>query len=440
MNMFPWSSPRRQARLHASLLSLACLTAATAGSDPACAPPPSGALAWYPAEGHADDLAGFHNGHAANGAAYTDGFVGQAFTFDGDDDVVGTDVGSAEQRAVRNTFSYELWARPGKILGNCPQSNTSNCSSNSLSWAIFPYHGDQDAPANEVGRGAGIGIAIGTDGVCVGEHAAFLVDCLARLDVPIQDWTHIAVVVENRIPRIYLDGVLAHTGIPAGKEFVFASWQVMGTGLSLGQYRGELDEVTVYGRALSDAEIATVAGAAGAGKCRPECPVSRTDDGWQGALVTTHSGVTSSAPDGMFGATGLSPESDTTLFLDAQADGTVHSIEWETATPLSLAGFGLFAFHDSLENTQRAFRRVRLQGRPLGGAYVDLYDQPIQLPYAPDSRELHRCVNLRPRLLQQFRAEFTQHGASAFSGPRVVELDAVGLPERVFRDGFEAPL
>jgi hypothetical protein len=125
------------------------------------------------------------------------------------------------------------------------------------------------------------------------------------------------------------------------------------------------------------------------------------------------------------------------LFLDGQPAGTVHTIEWQTSTPILFNGFGIAAFHEAPTNVQRAFRQFRLESRPIGGGYQAVYDSPVVVPYAPASRDLVHCVNLRPHLAQQFRASFTQEAAAAFSGPRVLELDARVLPDQLLADGFE---
>lgn len=404
----------------------------------ACLAPADDAILWLSGERNGHDLVGVHNGTAFGDLVYVSGIVGEGFRFDGVDDGIATDTTIAEQRTLREAFTYEFWARPDRPLGTCAQSNGSNCSGADLAWAVFPLHGDAQAPGEEIGDGAGIGIAVGTDGVCVGEHAPFLVDCLARIDTPLDDWTHIAVVVEDRTPRIYLDGQPAHVGIASAKAFVFASWFQFGHAAPLGNYRGDLDEVTLYGRALQDEDIAALFAAGSTGKCRPECARQRSDDAWQGASVTAHSGLRSSAPDGMFGAQDISPETDSTLFADGVPEGTVHSIEWETADPVLLAGFGIFAMHDPLDNPIRAFRHLVLQARAEADApFQTLYAQPVLVPYGANSRELVECVNLRPGRWRQFRAEFTQGGAAGFSGPRVMELDAIALPDLLFEDGFE---
>ncbi len=429
-------NPRRRAM--AVGISFTIAMALTPVVAQQCAAVPSGAIAWYRAERNADDSAGFYNAGLYQGASYATGQVGEAFHLDGvNDQIYGDIVTGAEQRAVRNAFTYELWARPSRTLGNCTQAAGSNCSGNNLAWAIFPTHGDNSGPPQENGLAAGVGLAIGTDGICAGTHATNLVDCLARIDTPISSsvFTHIAVVVENKTPRIYVNGVLAQTGVPSGKSFVFASWQMLGF-TSLGGFGGELDEVTVYGRALSDAEIAAQFAAGSAGKCPAACTFNeRHDDAWEGATLLAISGLRSSDTTGMFGG-GLSlPEPTATLFADNQLDGTVHFIEWQSAEAVTLRGFHVLASHDGPTNTQRGFRHLRVQARETGTTFQTVYDSDVVVPYGPTG-ELNRCINLRPVHAKEFRAEFTQEGPAGFSGPRVIEMDGVGNID-LFRDGFE---
>jgi Concanavalin A-like lectin/glucanases superfamily len=401
-----------------------------------CTAPPSGQIYWLAADGEYDDHAGFYNGSMSGPVDFVPGMVGSAVRFDSDTDVVFPSVDIVEMRAVRNNFTYELWARPTAATSVCPESQNGNCSGVEHRVAIFPQHGETNAPPGEASLAAGIGLVIGTNAVCVMAHSSFHLPCLLRFDTSINDWIHIAVVVQDKQPRLYLNGVLVRTGLTSPKEFVFASWNVIGSGLSLGKYRGDLDEVSLYGRVLSDAEILAIFNAGSAGKCKSTCTVERANDAWQGAQVTNHSGLRSTDASGMFGGENASPEPTSTLFADGQPDGTVHSIEWQTAQPISLGGFDVFAFHDSVSNFQRGFRHLNLQARQIGGSFVTIYDAPVVVPYASASRELRRCVNLRPLLAQQFRAEFTQQGPPGFSGPRVVELDAIA-PDRIFAHGFE---
>ena len=420
-------------------LCIACALAAGAAQAQECIPTPSGAVYWLAGERNFDDLAGFHNGQdVGSGVTFAAGEVGDAVHFDGNMQRIYTDTAYAEERAVRTAFTIEFWAQPTASMPSCEESNSGGCAL-SMPWAVFPEHGANSAPPGEENLAAGIGVAVGTNGVCAGEHSANLLPCLSRLDAPISGWTHVAVVVENRIPRIYLNGVLAHTGIASDREFVFASWTVLGSvGISgYGDYVGELDELTIYDRALGDDEIAGLFAAGSAGKCKPDCAVERTDDLWQGAEVTANTPLESDRADCMFGATDCAPEPTTTLFADGLPDGTVHSVEWQTATPVTLGSLGLYALHESVD-AERSFRHVLVQAREIGGDFATIYESNVVVPYGQGTqgRELLRCPRVRPVHAQQFRAEFVQNGEGTSSGPRVAELDGI-VHDPIFGNGFE---
>ena len=53
-----------------------------------CVAPPSGLVSWWQGEGDANDQMSHNTGTLVNGAAFTTGKVGQAFSFDGVNDYV----------------------------------------------------------------------------------------------------------------------------------------------------------------------------------------------------------------------------------------------------------------------------------------------------------------------------------------------------------------
>lgn len=278
---------------------------------------------------------------------------------------------------------------------------------------------------------------------------------MLRHDTTIDDWTHVAVVVEDRQSRLYLDGALARVGLQSLREHVYASWEGIGSGWTLGSFAGDLDEVSVYDRALGDAEIAAIVAAGSAGKCRATCGgggTGATDDLWdvaRGGTVIASSELHSTAgeqdsfaTDSFGAATTAAIEPGMTIFRDQDPDGSLHFIEWSTPAVFELTGFRLHAAHDEAPQ-QRAFRAFRLLARGVDrGDYTTLYSGPAGVPY-PDagevlanSRELTRCPKLRPFPAREFRAEFTQDGGCLPCGPRVIELDGFG-PDSIFADGFE---
>jgi len=429
------STPRRGLRhLLRTSPCLAMLFAGGVAIAQTCVAPPSGRVYWLAADGDLDDRARFYNGFAGGDVPFVPGKVGEAVNFDSDQDVVATDVTDDEQKALENTFTWELWARPTDTTPDCAEGAEGNCSGVAQRYAIFPLHGDFPDDA-------GLGLVIGTNAICVSEHAGFHLPCLLRYDTTISDWTHIAVVVDDRTPRLYVNGVLVRTGVQSARTHVYASWNTIGSGRGLGRFRGDLDEVSLYDRVLTGAEIQGIFAAGSNGKCKPACEIESHFDAFEHAQVTATSGILSNIPDGLFGASNALPEVDSLLFQDNMPDGFSHSIEWRTAAPVELDHFSLSGFAGQPSTFQRAFRDFKLFARDTGtGQFVPVYDSPVRTPYpviGGDYR-LHRCANVRPRVAQDFRAQFIQHGEGPFFGPRVMELDGFA-PDLIFADAFESP-
>jgi len=78
-----------------------------------CVAAPLGVVAWWRAEGDANDTTGTHAGELLYGAAFAPGRVGQAFSFDG----VRSRVSIPDSAAFRltNSLSFEGWIRPASL-------------------------------------------------------------------------------------------------------------------------------------------------------------------------------------------------------------------------------------------------------------------------------------------------------------------------------------
>ena len=66
----------------------------------------------------------------------------------------------------------------------------------------------------------------------------------------IDTWTHVALVYEDREPRLYLDGHLVKVGQRGTRPLVHAFTDRIG-GMAFGYFHGKLDEVRIYNHALS---------------------------------------------------------------------------------------------------------------------------------------------------------------------------------------------
>ena len=175
------------------------------------------------------------------------GIASIALNFDGVDDQM---FSSPFVTGVADTFTIEFWAKPTATRDAQAESTSGTSATSGQRYAIYPIHG---ANFGDQFVHAGVGVSVGTNGVSVGEHGAFYAPCVLNFDTTLSDWTHVAVVYDNRVPRLYLNGTLVRTGL-SGPRITHP-----GTGISeflpFGAYAGTLDEIRVWSVALSPAQI-----------------------------------------------------------------------------------------------------------------------------------------------------------------------------------------
>jgi carbonic anhydrase/acetyltransferase-like protein (isoleucine patch superfamily) len=137
---------------------------------------------------------------------------------------------------------------------------------------------------------------------------------------------------------------------------------------------------------------------------------------------------------GMFG-----PLGPYTIFEDYLPAGTIHSVEWQTAQPIKLTSFNLFANHDHIpefDANNRGFSAFRLFAQdPVTSNFELLAEVFPSNPYddTPGNTAsggfLALSIDVAPTVAQVFRAEFVQYGDYTFSGPRIQELDGFGVAD-----------
>jgi hypothetical protein len=258
--------------MHSKLVQLTVLTiasiAVTAYSG-TCIAPSSGLVAWWPGDGDAKDFAGSNHGTLVNGATFAPGLVGQAFHFDGDDDVVRLS-NSPELQPV--SITVETW-----IKGTSPNAYqyalSKTFSGGNPSYAI--YTGGDRTLYFFVTVGANTIVASPSGGPGVWDG----------------DYHHVVGTYDGNFVRLYVDGVLVGGGTPANgiiqygnsseNELFIGNLQAASTPYAL---RADIDEISVYNRALSGAEIAALHAVGSAGKCKPQCvsPPSGLVSWWPG--------------------------------------------------------------------------------------------------------------------------------------------------------------
>ena len=223
-----------------------------------CTPPPSGLVAWWTGDGTAADLLGTNHGNLNGGVMFTNGQVRQAFSFDGTTGWV--QIPPADAFNPSGPFSVECWIK-GSPSQSSPQSlivDKSHGFVDGTGWGL------QTAP-NGVGKAQffyGVG-SVATPFPLVTTLSSVLDD----------QWHHLAGVWTGAQLQIYQDGVLQdtlnQTTLPANNSREVEIGRSWGGGIPTRFFRGLIDELAYYNRALSSNDVAAIFNAGAAGKCKP---------------------------------------------------------------------------------------------------------------------------------------------------------------------------
>jgi len=232
-----------------------CALIAGPAAAQTCIEPPAGLLGWWPGDGDSIDLQSGLHGVAVNGASYSPGLVGEAFDFNGVDDGRDDRVDlPASALDGLGDFTVEMWVQSEDDQG---------------AWL-----------SGATDRGVGIdNEALLFQGVN-GFQAAVRSQSTGALPIFLNDgaWHHLAYMRSGAMGMLYVDGVAMDA-----RSVPTEPLEIGPGGLMLGQEQdclggcfdpeqaldGRVDELAIYDRALSEAEIVAIVDAREAGKCKP---------------------------------------------------------------------------------------------------------------------------------------------------------------------------
>jgi uncharacterized protein (TIGR03437 family) len=228
-----------------------------------CTKPAAGLVAWYRAEGDANNAVGGSNGVLQSDVAFSAGKVGLAFDLDGVDDFVKVPASSSLDVGARNGLTIDLWINPDDLSTRMPlvewnsgtgqagqrahlwQSVNCGVTCQNLPGALYANLGSMSGDAKVIQTGAGV--------------------------IKQNEFQHIALTYDKAsgLARLYHNGNIvseANLGSfnPQTESDLYFGSQ---PGSSAPLFKGSIDEIDIHNHALSQSEIQAIFNAGSAGKC-----------------------------------------------------------------------------------------------------------------------------------------------------------------------------
>jgi concanavalin A-like lectin/glucanase superfamily protein/VCBS repeat protein/Ig-like domain-containing protein/FG-GAP repeat protein len=247
--------------------TLTVLTNATPFPPPSCDPAPLGLVSWWPGEGNADDIVGTNNGILQGGVTFAPGEVGQAFVLDGFSGSIRVPASPSLDVGQSGGFTVEAWINPANLnLQELFEWNQNNG---------VPYGAGQIGVHMEINESSGDGSfwgdivdTTGTSHYFNSATGLITTNVFQDLAMTYDKTTGLGVLYRNGIVV-----ATANLGVftPQTSFDFFMGNRPSGffTGI---YFHGEMDEPTIYNRALSIHEIAAIYNAGRAGKCSTTTP------------------------------------------------------------------------------------------------------------------------------------------------------------------------
>ncbi len=254
-----WFAPKRSVRHKRSLLApmrrgpsfRPQLETLEARDCPAVATTPAGLVGWWSGDGNANDIAGNTPGTLLNGTSFAQGLVGQAFSFDGKNDLV--DIGGTY--SIQGARTIEAWVFPGQNTGYGLPIFTGGTSG----------HGDFFGIAGTSGSAA-----VGKYELYVDHWGSTAYD--SNLALTPNAWNHVAMTYDGSTVRFYVNGVAGSAVTGKLYDYDLNTCDIGGNRIggssTKASMNGLIDEASFYNRALTAAEVQSIylAGADGKNK------------------------------------------------------------------------------------------------------------------------------------------------------------------------------
>jgi CSLREA domain-containing protein len=231
-------------------------------------------VAWYPSDGNANDIRGGNHGALQGNTTFAPGMVSQTFRLDGNGDRVV--VGNSTALRLQD-FTIDAW------IGRASSTVVTNDGRPGAVAGTFFAYGN---------GGYGFGIDQTTNRLFlthVENSAVFSTGTITDTN-----FHHVAVTRSGGTVTFYIDGVASGT-VSYNPTFTFTTAAAIGargdTDLQ-NAFFGDIDELEIFNRALSQSEVQAIVNAGSAGKCKSTAAatftVNTTTDTNDFTCDTTH--------------------------------------------------------------------------------------------------------------------------------------------------------
>jgi hypothetical protein len=240
-----------------------------------CVTPPSGLVAWWPGDTTADDIKGDNGGFAFEGVTFTAGKVGPAFTLNGVNGYVSIFDDPTSSTLRPATLTADFWFKSNVAL---PSTTIPEAP------LVVKLNPQDDARFNSKGYDFFYEFGTLRFGLRRSNGVRIIAQFPDGLTIPAGEWHHVAGTFDGRYQRLYYDAALVDTVdwlsheygtptyvTPANILIGRARNSAFGTGSEPPAvdyfFNGQIDEVELFNRALSLAEIQSIFNAPD-GKCK----------------------------------------------------------------------------------------------------------------------------------------------------------------------------
>lgn len=224
-----------------------------------CATVPIGAVSWWTGDHTAADFFGVNNGILKNGATYATGKVSETFSFNDSTSAYVAVPNSSSLNVGTGDFSMEGWIKTSSTKDvNTIQAKQTR-----------PYYG---------AHGTGYHLYIPIGGIGLGLQMGDGTDTfnlVANKFIADGKFHHVATTVKRNAAegaRLFIDGKLMKVGNPTaitGSYDNTAELRIGGHSFdSWRSFSGNIDEFTLYKKALTDVEVKAIYDAGSFGKCK----------------------------------------------------------------------------------------------------------------------------------------------------------------------------